>query len=68
MHLVAFVLDARSRHIGRRPGVCNGRTTLTLEICHSYEKAETDTQAEVNSVVSGAIDALNITQTAPTAR
>ena len=37
--------------------------TDTLEIdCDSYEKAETYTQAEVNSVVSGAIDALNITQ------
>ena len=36
--------------------------TDTLEIdCDSYEKAETYTQAEVNSVVSGAIDALNIT-------
>ena len=35
----------------------------TLEIdCDSYEKAETYTQSEVNSVVSGAIDALNITQ------
>ena len=35
----------------------------TLEIdCDCYEKAETYTQAEVNSVVSGAIDALNITQ------
>ena len=35
----------------------------TLEIdCDSYEKAETYTQAEVNSVVSGAIDGLNITQ------
>ena len=35
----------------------------TLEIdCDSYEKAETFTQAEVNSVVAGAIDALNITQ------
>ena len=34
-----------------------------LEIdCDCYEKAETYTQAEVNSVVSGAIDALNITQ------
>ena len=37
--------------------------TDTLEIdCDSYEKAETYTQAEVNGVVSGAIDALNITQ------
>ena len=37
--------------------------TDTLEIdCDSYEKAETYSQAEVNSVVSGAIDALNITQ------
>ena len=37
--------------------------TETLEIdCDSYEKAETYTQAEVNGVVSGAIDALNITQ------
>ena len=37
--------------------------TDTLEIdCDSYEKAETYTQAEVNSVVSGAIDALNVTQ------
>ena len=35
----------------------------TLEIdCDSYEKAETFTQAEVNSVVSGAVDALNIAQ------
>ena len=35
----------------------------TLEIdCDSYEKAETYSQAEVNGVVSGAIDALNITQ------
>ena len=33
--------------------------TDTLEIdCHSYEKAETYTQTEVNGVVSGAIDAL----------
>ena len=37
--------------------------TDTLEIdCDSYEKAETFTQAEVNSVVSGAVDALNIAQ------
>ena len=37
--------------------------TDTLEIdCDCYEKAETYTQAEVNGVVSGAIDALNITQ------
>ena len=37
--------------------------TDTLEIdCDSYEKAETYTQAEVNGVVSGAVDALNITQ------
>ena len=37
--------------------------TDTLEIdCDSYEKAETYTQAEVNSVVSGAIAALNVTQ------
>ncbi|CAE7943056.1 unnamed protein product, partial [Symbiodinium necroappetens] len=37
--------------------------TDTLEIdCDSYEKAETYTQAEVNSVVAGAIDALNVTQ------
>ena len=35
----------------------------TLEIdCDSYKKAETYSQAEVNGVVSGAIDALNITQ------
>ena len=35
----------------------------TLEITSDrYEKAETYTQAEVNSVVSGAIDALNIAQ------
>ena len=37
--------------------------TDTLEIdCDCYEKAETYTQVEVNGVVSGAIDALNITQ------
>ena len=37
--------------------------TDTLEIsCDSYEKAETYTQAEVNGVVSSAIDGLNITQ------
>ena len=37
--------------------------TDALEIdCDSHEKAETFTQAEVNSVVSGAIDALNIAQ------
>ncbi|CAE7476412.1 unnamed protein product, partial [Symbiodinium necroappetens] len=37
--------------------------TDTLEIdCDSYEKAETYTQAEVNSVVAGAIDVLNVTQ------
>ena len=37
--------------------------TDTLEIdCDSYEKAETYTQAEVNSLISGAVDALNIGQ------
>ena len=37
--------------------------TDTLEIdCDSYEKVETYTQAEVNSLVSGAVDALNIGQ------
>ena len=37
--------------------------TDTLEIdCDSYEKAETYTQAEVNSVVAAAVDALNIDQ------
>ena len=37
--------------------------TDKLEIdCDSYAKAETYTQAEVNSVVSGAIAALNVTQ------
>ena len=35
----------------------------SLEIdCDCYEKAETYTQAEVNGVVSAAVDALNITQ------
>ena len=37
--------------------------TDTLEIdCDSYEKAETYTQAEVNSVVAAAVDALHIDQ------
>ncbi|CAE7845480.1 unnamed protein product, partial [Symbiodinium necroappetens] len=37
--------------------------TDTLEIdCDSYEKAGTYTQAEVNAVVAGTIDALNVTQ------
>ena len=37
--------------------------TDTLEIdCDSYEKAETYAQAEVNSVVAAAVDALNINQ------
>ena len=47
----------------RRPLQRQSANTDTLEIsCDSYEKAETHTQAEVNGVVSGAIDGLNITQ------
>ena len=41
----------------------NNADTLVID-CDSYEKAETYTQAEVNSVVSGAVDALNISQRA----
>ena len=33
-----------------------------IEVSNYYERAETYSQAEVNSVVSGAIDSLNITQ------
>ena len=39
----------------------NNTDTLQIE-CDCYDKSETYTQAEVNTVVSGAIDALNITQ------
>ena len=39
----------------------NNTDTLQLE-CDAYSKAETFAQAEVNSVVAGAIDALNVTQ------
>ncbi|CAE7339270.1 unnamed protein product, partial [Symbiodinium necroappetens] len=39
----------------------NNTDTLQIE-CVAYDKSETYTQAEVNTVVSGAIDALNITQ------
>ena len=39
----------------------NNTDTLQLE-CDAYLKAETFVQAEVNSVVAGAIDALNVTQ------
>ena len=39
----------------------NNTDTLQLE-CDAYSKAETFTQAAVNSVVAGAIDALNVTQ------
>ena len=35
---------------------------MSLELSKYYERAETYCQAEVNSVVSGAIDSLNITQ------
>ncbi|CAE7471106.1 unnamed protein product, partial [Symbiodinium pilosum] len=46
---------------GASPPTWNNADTLEID-CDSYEKAETYTQAEVNSVVSGAIDALNVTQ------
>ena len=39
----------------------NNTDTLQIE-CDSYSKGETFTQAEVNSVVAGAIDALNVPQ------
>ena len=39
----------------------NNTDTLQIE-CDCYDKSETSTQTEVNTVVSGAIDALNITQ------
>ena len=44
-----------------RASLQNNTDTLQIE-CDCYDKSETYTQAEVNTVVSGAIDALNITQ------
>ena len=53
----------RNLHLAGPLSASLQNNTDTLQIdCDSYEKAETYTQAEVNSVVSGAIETLNITQ------
>ena len=53
----------RNLHLAGPLSASLQNNTDTLEIdCDSYEEAETYTQAEVNSVVSGAIDALNVAQ------